>query len=120
MDRKTKISIRNLYKIFGVEPKSALQHVQNGVSKAELLEQYLHVLGLQDINVDMGEGEITVIMGLSGSGKSTLIKLLTGLYDPTSGLIKYSGEDWLNFDADELIICPSRQHTINNGMIVLS
>ena len=37
--------------------------------KAELLDQHKHVLGLQDINVDMQAGEITVVMGLSGSGQ---------------------------------------------------
>ena len=102
MDRKTKISIRNLYKIYGVEPKSALQHVQNGVGKADLLEQYLHVLGLQDINVDMGEGEITVIMGLSGSGKSTLIRHLNRLIEPTAGAIEVDGENVLAYSEERL------------------
>ena len=102
MDQKTKISIRNLYKIFGVEPKAALQHVKNGISKADLLEQHLHVLGLQDINVDMGEGEITVIMGLSGSGKSTLIRHLNRLIEPTAGEIEVDGEDVLAYGEERL------------------
>ncbi len=102
MDKKTKISIRNLYKIFGVEPKAALQHVQNGISKADLLEQHLHVLGLQDINVDMGEGEITVIMGLSGSGKSTLIRHLNRLIEPTAGEIQVDGENVLAYGEERL------------------
>ena len=102
VDQKTKISIRNLYKIFGAEPEAALQHVQNGIGKADLLEQHLHVLGLQDINIDMGEGEITVIMGLSGSGKSTLIRHLNRLIEPTAGEIEVDGEDVLGFDEERL------------------
>lgn len=80
-----KISIRNLYKIFGSDSQMALKHAKEGMHKTELLEQHRHVLGLRDINVDMQAGEITVIMGLSGSGKSTLIRHLNRLIDPTDG-----------------------------------
>ncbi|MEQ9547393.1 MAG: betaine/proline/choline family ABC transporter ATP-binding protein [Marinobacter sp.] len=102
MDRNIKISIRNLYKIFGPTPEIALTHVQQGMGKAELLEKHNHVLGLQDINVDVHEGEITVIMGLSGSGKSTLIRHLNRLIEPTAGEIEIDGEDVLRFDENKL------------------
>ena len=98
MDRDIKISIRNLYKIFGPIPDVALAYVRRGMGKAELLEKHNHVLGLQDINVDMREGEITVIMGLSGSGKSTLIRHLNRLIEPTAGEIKVDGKNVLAFD----------------------
>ena len=102
MEKIVKISIRNLYKIFGEQPETALNHVRNGISKVDLLEEYQHVLGLQDINVDMGEGQITVIMGLSGSGKSTLIRHLNRLIEPTSGEIDVDGEDVLAYDDTRL------------------
>ena len=70
----TKIKIKNLYKVFGADPKNAMEQVRNGVSKRDLLEKYSHVLGLRDINIDIPEKGISVIMGLSGSGKSTLIR----------------------------------------------
>ena len=57
-----KVVIKDLYKIFGTNPKMGLQHVRNGVNKTDLLDQYGQVLGLRDINVEMGEGQITVIM----------------------------------------------------------
>ena len=60
MSDNVKVSIRNLYKIFGADPKAALEHVLAGTSKADLLNHHRHVLGLKDINVDMKEGEITV------------------------------------------------------------
>ena len=47
-----KIKIESLYKIFGKNPKEAMEHVKNGVDKDELLEKYNHVLGLKDINLD--------------------------------------------------------------------
>ncbi|RUW36612.1 MULTISPECIES: ATP-binding cassette domain-containing protein [unclassified Mesorhizobium] len=91
MTEQPKISIRNLYKIFGTDPQSMVSKVQGGMSKAELLEKHNHVIGLQDINVDIRRGDITVIMGLSGSGKSTLIRHLNGLIKPTAGEILLDG-----------------------------
>ncbi len=102
MSKKIKISISKLYKIFGQDPKAALEHVLAGTGKSELLAKHEHVLGLQDINVDMQEGEITVIMGLSGSGKSTLIRHLNRLIEPTSGKVEVDGRDVLGYNEEEL------------------
>lgn len=102
MERDIKISIRNLYKIFGPTPDLALDHVKQGMGKTELLDQHQHVLGLKDINVDIREGHVTVIMGLSGSGKSTLIRHLNRLIEPTAGEIDVDGENVLAFDENQL------------------
>ena len=59
-----KIKIESLYKIFGKNPKEGMDHVKNGVGKDELLTKYSHVLGLQDINLNIKEKIIQVIMGL--------------------------------------------------------
>ena len=40
---------------------------------------------LDHINIDIGKGEKVAIVGANGAGKSTLIKLMLGLYSPTSG-----------------------------------
>lgn len=101
-DDDIKISIRHLYKIFGEDPQGALEHVKEGVDKPTLLEEYNHVLGLKDINVDMRTGQITVIMGLSGSGKSTLIRHLNRLIEPTAGEVVVNGDEVLGFDAEQL------------------
>ncbi|WP_407492802.1 glycine betaine/L-proline ABC transporter ATP-binding protein [Pseudooceanicola sp. MF1-13] len=87
------IRIRGLYKIFGSRAEEMLQYVRKGMSKAELLSKYGHVVGLRNINIDMMPGKTTVIMGLSGSGKSTLIRHLNRLIDPTAGEIMVDGED---------------------------
>jgi len=60
------------------------------------------VLGLNDINVDMQAGEITVVMGLSGSGKSTLIRHLNRLIEPTVGEIIVQGEDVMGLSENGL------------------
>ena len=87
------VSLSGLYKIFGARDKDVLQHVKGGMGKEELLAQHGHVMGLNNINVDMQAGEITVVMGLSGSGKSTLIRHLNRLIEPTAGEIIVQGED---------------------------
>ena len=103
MSKKVKVSVQGLYKIFGEDGASKVDLVKNGMTKSELLDQHGHVLGLQDINVDMKEGEITVIMGLSGSGKSTLIRHLNRLIEPTAGKILLDGEDILSLQGDALL-----------------
>jgi len=106
-----KIAIRNLYKIFGRDPKAALQRVANGAGKTALLEETGHVLGLSDINIDMRAGQITVIMGLSGSGKSTLVRHLNRLIEPTAGQVLIDGEDVTGLTPDRLR--KLRQQTIS-------
>ena len=101
-DMEIKISIRSLYKIFGDDPQPALQHVKDGMSKTELLEKHNHVLGLNDINVDVPVGKTTVIMGLSGSGKSTLIRHLNRLIEPTAGEVLVAGENILAYSDKQL------------------
>ena len=101
-DKRTNVEIRHLYKIFGADPDGALERVRAGVSKTDLLSEYNHVIGLNDINVDVKEGDITVMMGLSGSGKSTLIRHLNRLIEPTAGEVLVDGEDILSVNAEAL------------------
>jgi len=97
-----KVSIKNLYKIFGNNDKAMVQHVENGCSKAELLAKHKHVLGLSNVNIDIPARKIQVIMGLSGSGKSTLIRHLNRLIEPTAGQVLVDGEDVLAMSDEQL------------------
>lgn len=93
MNTTPKVQLRGVYKVFGPHDTAMMAHIAAGLGKEELLATHGHVLGLQDINVDMQAGEITVVMGLSGSGKSTLIRHLNRLIDPTAGEILVDGQD---------------------------
>jgi len=46
---------------------------------------------LEDLNETFEAGKINLIIGPNGAGKSTLIKLISGLLQPNSGSIQYSG-----------------------------
>lgn len=100
--RPIKLSVRNLYKIFGPRAEAMVAHVRDGMGKDELLAKHQHVLGLNNINVDMRRGEVTVIMGLSGSGKSTLIRHLNRLIEPTAGQVVLDGQDITHLSESEL------------------
>lgn len=50
------------------------------------------VVALDDVNLDAFEGEVLAIVGDNGAGKSTLIKILTGVYQPTSGSMELNGK----------------------------
>lgn len=97
-----KVSIKNLYKIFGDSPEAQMDAVRTGVGKVELMDQTGHALGLNNINLDIPARKIQVIMGLSGSGKSTLIRHLNRLIEPTDGEIWIDGEDVMEMDAKQL------------------
>ncbi len=97
-----KIKVRNLYKIYGRDPSSALNIATDGIDKTEFMHQTNHVLALNNINMDIVEGNITVVMGLSGSGKSTLIRHLNRLIEPTAGEIFLDGNEVLTMNKTEL------------------
>ena len=79
-----------------------MQYLLEGITKQDLLDQHNHVLGLNNINLDIKSKHIHVIMGLSGSGKSTLIRHVNRLIEPTSGKIIVDGKNMLEMSDDEL------------------
>lgn len=59
---------------------------------------------LKNINLEIREGDFTVIMGASGAGKSTLLYALSGMDKPTLGSIDFDGTDITKLNADELAL----------------
>lgn len=100
---KDVVVTRNVWKIFGARAKEAMEAVhRENLSKAEVLERYEAVVGVRDVSISVGEGEIFCIMGLSGSGKSTLVRHINRLIEPTSGEILINGVDVGGLNAEDL------------------
>lgn len=102
-EKKKKLIVKNVFKVFGNEPKKALKMLNDGLSKEEIFDKTGMTIGVQDASFEIYEGEIFVIMGLSGSGKSTLVRLLNRLIEPTSGNIYIDETDVTNLNDKELI-----------------
>lgn len=50
---------------------------------------------IRDISLDFAPGTLYCIVGPNGSGKTTFLKLLTGIWTPTSGRVLWNGQDLL-------------------------
>ena len=57
---------------------------------------------LEDLHMTVEAGEIVAVVGESGTGKSTLLHLLGALDRPTSGTVRFNGEDLFAKSDDEL------------------
>ncbi|CAM8644407.1 MAG: transporter related, binding protein [Pseudomonadota bacterium] len=57
---------------------------------------------LDNLNLQVAEGDFLALMGPSGSGKSTLLNLIAGIDRPTSGVIEINGIDISSLDDAEL------------------
>lgn len=69
------VEVRNLYKWFISKNSDVL------------------ALDLENVNLDIQEGDFVSFVGPSGCGKSTLLNMIAGLQMPTAGFIRYKGED---------------------------
>ena len=58
-----------------------------------IVKSFAGIKALNDVHLDLREGELHALMGENGAGKSTLMKILTGVYSKDSGAIKLAGED---------------------------
>ena len=84
------IEVRNLRKLF---PKG-----KSGLLRRT--EQMVHAV--DGVTFDVGKGEILALVGESGCGKSTLALTLVGLEQPSSGQIRFDGQDVTALDRDGL------------------
>ncbi|MBE6870353.1 MAG: ABC transporter ATP-binding protein [Ruminococcaceae bacterium] len=57
---------------------------------------------IHGLNLTIKAGSTVALVGLNGAGKTTLIKLITRLYDPTSGVILLDGKDIREYDVKAL------------------
>lgn len=96
------IRVEHVFKVFGDQPKQALELVRQGLSKQQILERTGQSIGVFDADFTIEAGEIFVIMGLSGSGKSTMVRMLNRLIEPTDGRIVVDGKDINNLPAKAL------------------
>jgi len=60
------------------------------------------VRALDNVSLEIAEGEFVAIMGPSGSGKSTMMNLIGALDVPTSGTLSIDGRDISTLSSDEL------------------
>ncbi len=67
------------------------------------------VQALNDVSLDIAQGEFVAIMGASGSGKSTLMNILGCLDRPTSGTLHLAGEEVEGLDGDALASIRNRR-----------
>lgn len=93
--------------IESAEPKAFPLELKEGIHLQDVSFNYarsnMHVLS--EITFEIPKGQTTALVGRSGAGKSTLIKLLTRMYDISSGNIFYDG-----IEIRELGLKALRQH----------
>src|SRR5690625_2572998 len=70
------------------------------------------IIAVDNVNMEIPEGEIFGVIGYSGAGKSTLIRLLNGLEIPTSGTIHIADQEITNMKG-----APLRKARQEIGMI---
>ncbi|MEF2072231.1 ATP-binding cassette domain-containing protein [Consotaella aegiceratis] len=74
-------------------PLLAVDHLSRVFGGGGLLHKGPRVCALDDISLTIAHGEVLGIVGGSGSGKSTLARLVMALDRPTSGRIRFEGQD---------------------------
>src|SRR5215218_7433524 len=58
-----------------------------------LSKSFKGVRVLEDVSLDVGEGEALVLLGASGSGKTTILRIIAGLERPDAGSVHLHGRD---------------------------
>ncbi|MDO6431644.1 ABC transporter ATP-binding protein [Flavitalea sp. BT771] len=107
--REAEISLTNLQQLLDMPKDTVCRHPEKIGPITHLRFENIRFQhrsairpALESISLEIKLGETVAIVGPSGSGKTTLVKLLVGLYSPTSGNIYYNGCMHDRIDYDEM------------------
>ena len=64
-------------------------HVEN------VTMQFGGVVAVNNLSLDVNKGEIVALIGPNGAGKTTAFNCITGVYEPTNGLVSFQGKTML-------------------------
>ncbi|EGQ8982555.1 choline ABC transporter ATP-binding protein [Vibrio alginolyticus] len=109
------ITIKNLDVVFGQQQAQALALLDQGKSRQEIIDETGQVVGVDNVSLNVKQGEICVLMGLSGSGKSSLLRTVNGLNDISRGSLKIKdGDDMVELsNCDEQKLRQLRTHRVS-------
>ena len=68
------------------QEKNLVLHVEN------VTMQFGGVIAVNNLSMDVPEHTITALIGPNGAGKTTVFNCITGVYEPTNGLVEFMGE----------------------------
>ncbi|MFH4601700.1 choline ABC transporter ATP-binding protein [Vibrio diabolicus] len=109
------ITIQNLDVVFGQQQSQALALLDQGKSRQEIIDETGQVVGVDNVSLNVKQGEICVLMGLSGSGKSSLLRTVNGLNEISRGSLKIKdGDDMVELsNCDEQKLRHLRTHRVS-------
>jgi len=64
---------------------------------------YGSINALDEVSIDVGDGEAVGVIGPNGAGKSTLLATITGVVKPSSGTIEYGGDSIVGVAPEKLV-----------------
>ncbi|MFA9465238.1 MAG: sugar ABC transporter ATP-binding protein [Velocimicrobium sp.] len=67
------------------------------VEMKKITKKFPGVTALSGVNFDVQPGEVHILLGENGAGKSTLMKMLSGAYEPTDGVLVANGKEFPRF-----------------------
>lgn len=102
--RNKKDSLRNMNSEVAIEVTDLVMEFKVTKDKIDTLKEFIirtikrnktpheKIKVLDDISFKVYKGDRLGILGFNGAGKSTLLKIMSGIYEPTSGTIKTNGK----------------------------
>ena len=70
----------------------AMEQTSNALRLENITMQFGGVVSVNNLSLDVPEGKIIALIGPNGAGKTTAFNCITGVYQPTNGLIEFMGK----------------------------
>ena len=58
----------------------------------DITMQFGGVVAVNNLSLEVNEGEVVALIGPNGAGKTTAFNCITGVYEPTNGTVSFLGE----------------------------